>query len=275
VPLTEAWRELHRSHFPDLPLDCGNLRDPGVIYSEDLRDWSDKATTPDQARMERYIDRYDLRDARVLHVGIGNSGFAKRFHARVKEIVGTTIDEPEIRVARSLALPNYRFVVHNKYSSRDKVVEGKFAFILDNNPTSPCCCIRHLADLFEFYLKVLAPDGQIVTDRQGLEWIPAGANARWSFDFDDLAAIGAVTGLLAFRMSRNVYVLSRSAPLAPDLSSRSRHIARHVSMLPGRIMRNGPRKIATLARESIKWALASTVPWALPARHRPDKTRRG
>ena len=275
MPLTEAWRELHRSHFPDLPLDCGNLRDPGVIYSEDLRDWSDKATTPDQARMERYIDRYDLRDARVLHVGIGNSGFAKRFHARVKEIVGTTIDEPEIRVARSLALPNYRFVVHNKYSGRDKVVERKFAFVLDNNPTSPCCCIRHLADLFEFYLKVLAPDGQIVTDRQGLEWIPAGANARWSFDFDDLAAIGAVTGLLAFRMSRNVYVLSRSAPLAPDLSSRSRHIVRHVSMLPGRIIRNGPRKIATLARESIKWALASTVPWALPARHRPDKTRRG
>jgi len=275
VPLTEAWRELHRSHFPDLPLDCGNLRDPGVIYSEDLRDWSDKATTPDQARMERYIDRYDLRDARVLHVGIGNSGFAKRFHARVKEIVGTTIDEPEIRVARSLALPNYRFVVHNKYSGRDKVVERKFAFVLDNNPTSPCCCIRHLADLFEFYLKVLAPGGQIVTDRQGLEWIPAGANARWSFDFDDLAAIGAVTGLLAFRMSRNVYVLSRSAPLAPDLSSRSRHIVRHVSMLPGRIIRNGPRKIARFARKSIKWVLASTVPWALPARHRPDKTYRG
>ena len=275
MPLTEAWRDLHRSRFPELPLDCGNLRDPGVIYSEDLRDWSDKATTPDQARMERYVDRYDLRNARVLHVGIGNSGFAKRFHARAKEIVGTTIDEPEIRVARSLALPNYRFVVHNKYSGQDKVTEGRFAFILDNNPTSPCCCIRHLSDLFEFYQKMLAPDGQIVTDRQGLEWVPADTNARWSFDFDDLAAIGAVAGLLAFRMSRNVYVLSRSTPLAPDLPSRSRHIARHVGMLPGRVIRNGPRKIARLARKSIKWVLASTFPWALPARHRPDKTHRG
>ena len=253
MPLTEAWRELHRSHFPDLPLDCGNLRDPGVIYSEDLRDWSDKATTPDQARMERYIDRYDLRDARVLHVGIGNSGFAKRFHARVKEIVGTTIDEPEIRVARSLALPNYRFVVHNKYSGRDKLVEGTFAFILDNNPTSPCCCIRHLSDLFEFYLKMLAPDGQIVTDRQGLEWVPAGANARWSFDFDDLAAVGAVAGFASFRMNRSVYVLSRSTPPAPDLRSLSRHWLRRAGMLPGRIVRASRRTVARIARKLFKW----------------------
>ena len=274
MTVTKAWRELHRSRFVDLPLDCGNLRDPGVIYSEDLRDWSDKATTPDQARIERYIDRYDLRNAHILHVGIGNSGFAKRFHARVKEIVGTTIDQPEIRVARALDLPNYRFVVHNKYSGRDEMIEGTFDFILDNNPTSPCCCIRHLSDLFEFYLRKLAPRGQIVTDRQGLGWVPDDSNRRWNFDFDDLAAVGAVAGLLAFRMSRNVYVLSRSTPLAPELSSRSRHIVRRIVLLPARIVRAGPRSFARIARKSIKWVLMASVPWALPERYRPDKTHR-
>src|SRR5438309_7963833 len=102
-----AWRELYKLRFSDLPFDCGNANDPGIIYGPDLRDWSTKATTPDQYRIERYIDRFDLRDKRLLHVGIGNSGLAKRFHGRVKEIVGTTIDEPDIRVAQALSYPNY------------------------------------------------------------------------------------------------------------------------------------------------------------------------
>jgi hypothetical protein len=248
MPLTDAWRALHRSRFAELPLDCGNLRDPGVIYSEDLRDWSDKATTPDQARMERYIDRYDLRHARVLHIGIGNSGFARRFHARVKEIVGTTIDEPEIHVARSLALPNYAFVVHNKYSGRDAGIEGTFDFILDNNPTSPCCCVRHLSDLFDLYAKKLAPGGQIVTDHLGLGWVPDGSSPRWSFDFDDLAAAGAAAGLSAFRVSRSVYVLSQSAPKAPDMLSRSKSLLRRAAALPGQVARSGPRGLARHVR---------------------------
>jgi hypothetical protein len=273
VTLTEAWRELQRLRFSDLPLDCGKLRDPGVIYSEDLRDWSDKATTPDQARMELYIDRYDLRAKRILHVGIGNSGFAKRFRGRVKDIVGTTIDEPEMEVARSLALPNYTFILHNKFAGKDDVVEGTFDFILDNNPTSPCCCLRHLSDMFEFYLIKLAPSGQIVTDRLGLGWVPDETNPRWSFDFDDLAAVGAAAGLSAFRMNGNAYVLSRSTPLAPGLVSRSRHIGRRIATVPGRIVKTGPSGLARIARKAIKWVLVSTVPWALPARYRSNSDR--
>jgi hypothetical protein len=271
VTLTEAWRELHRSRFPELPLDCGNLHDPGIIYSEDLRDWSDKATTPDQARMERYVDRYDLRHARVLHVGIGNSGFARRFYGRVKAIVGTTIDEPEREVARSLALPNYTFVLHNKFAGKDDAVEGTFDFIFDNNPTSPCCCLRHLSDMLEFYLKKLASNGQIVTDRLGLGWVPDDTNPRWSFDFDDLAAVGAAAGLSAFRMNRSVYVLARSAPAAPDVRSLSINLLRRTGMLPAQIARNGPRMLERHARKWIKWALASTIPWALPTRSRRDE----
>ena len=248
MPLTEAWRELHRTRFPELPLDCGNRRDPGVIYSEDLRDWSDKATTPDQARMERHIDRYDLRQARILHIGIGNSALAGRFHARVKEIVGTTIDEPEIAVARALALPNYLFVLHNKYSGRDDGIEGTFDFILDNNPTSPCCCIRHLSDLFDLYAKKLTPGGQAVTDQLGLGWVPDDSGPRWSFDFDDLAATGAAAGLSAFRVSRSVYVLSRSAPTAPHFLSWSKSLARHAAKLPRKIVTNGPRVLARHVR---------------------------
>jgi hypothetical protein len=248
MAIAEVWRELHGSRFRALPLDCGNRRDPGVIYSEDLRDWSDKATTPDQARMERYIDRYDLRQARILHIGIGNSGLAQRLHRRIGEIVGTTIDEPEIAVARSLSLPNYSFVLHNKYSGADEVVKGAFDFILDNNPTSPCCCIRHLANLFEFYTAKLADGGQVVTDRLGLGWVPEGSNRRWSFDFDDLAAAAAAAGLAAFQVTRHVYVLSRSSPPVPSLRSRLANVLRRTRMLPGKIVRSGPRALTRRAR---------------------------
>ena len=248
MPLTDAWRELHRTRFAELPLDCGNSLSPGVIYSPELRDWSDKATTSDQARMERYVDRYDLRRARILHIGIGNSGLAKRFHMRVGEIVGTTIDEPEMQVARALSLPNYSFVTHNKYSDRNEAVNGTFDFILDNNPTSPCCCIRHLAVLFEFYAEKLASGGQIVTDRQGLEWVQEANQPRWGFDLDDLRAVGALAGFSVFPMTDSVYVLSRSAPPPPAVRSVWASRLRHAAMVPGKIVRNGPRALARHVR---------------------------
>ena len=272
MPANERWKELHRQLFPELRFDCGNDDDPGIIYSEDLRDWSDKATTPDQRRIERYIDRFDLRDKRILHIGIGNSGLAKRFHRRVKEIVGTTIDQPEIAVAGSLAFPNYAATLHNKYAGRDEGVPGKFDFIIDNNPTSPCCCVRHLAALFDFYAGKLADGGQIVTDRQGLKWVPADSNARWSFNFDDLAEVGALAGFSAFRINHSVYVLSRSAPPAPGFGPVTRYIGRRARALPAQIVRHGPRALVRLARKSVKWLLASTIPWALPARpKKPDR----
>ena len=247
----ESWRELQRTRFAELPLDCGNSLSPGVIYSPELRDWSDKATTSDQARMERYIDRYDLRSARILHVGIGNSGLAKRFHARVGEIVGTTIDEPEMQVARALSLPNYSFVTHNKYSGQNDAVTGAFDFILDNNPASPCCCIRHLAVLFEFYAEKLADGGQIVTDLQGLKWVPQGSPRRWSFDLEDLRAVSAVAGFSVFPMTDCVYVLARSAPPHPSARSIWTNRLRRAAGLPGKIVRNGPR---ALGRHIRNWA---------------------
>jgi hypothetical protein len=252
VTTLDRWRELHEREFAELPFDCGNSTDPGVRYCEDLRDWSDKATTPDQRRIENYIDRFDLRQKRILHIGIGNSGLARRFYRRVREIVGTTIDEPEMKVARSLAAPNYSFVLHNKFSGRHDVVDGLFDFILDNNPTSPCCCVRHLAELFEFYDKKLALGGQIVTDRQGLGWIPDDTNPRWSFDFDDLKSVGATAGFSAYRANRRVYVLSRSAPPSPSLASLSRHLLRRAGRLPGQIARYGTRLLGRALRKLIK-----------------------
>jgi len=271
LAVAKAWRDLHQSRFADLPLDCGVTRDPGVLFSEDLRDWSERATTPDQVRIERYIDRFDLRDKRVLHIGIGNSGLAKRLGRRVGELVGTTIDDPEIRVAQMAGLTNYTFFKHNKYSGDNGVVSGRFDIIIDNNPTSPCCCVRHLGTLFDFYTEKLAPDGMIVTDREGLEWIPDDAPAGWSFDFEDLERVAAAAGLHAFRVTRTVYVMTRVAPLRTALPSLLRHFGRRARSLPGRIASNGPREAARISRKIARTVLVATVPWALPQRFRHNR----
>jgi hypothetical protein len=268
MALAKAWRELHRKRFAELPLDCGNAINPGVIDSEDLRDWSAKGTTPDQGRMERYIDRHDMRQKRILHIGVGNSGLATRLHRRAKEIVGTTIDEPEMELGEALGFPNYQVVMHNKFSGQDEIVPGKFDFILDNNPTSPCCCIRHLAVLFDFYVAKLANGGQLVTDTQGLQWVPEHSNTRWSFDFDDLTAVASTVGLSAFKANQKVYVLSRAPPPNPGLRALARHGLRSAGRFPAKMVRNGNRAIVARVRKSLKWLLLSTVPGALPERYK-------
>jgi hypothetical protein len=82
--------------------------------------------------------------------------------------------------------------------------------------------------------------------------VPKDSNKRWSFDFDDLAAVAGAAGFSAFRMNRSVYVLSRSAPARPDLLSIVRHALRRAGMLPGQIARNGPQQLSRIVRQSIK-----------------------
>jgi hypothetical protein len=92
----------------------------------------------------------------------------------------------------------------------------------------------------------------MITDQLGLGWVPEVSDPRWSFDFDDLAAAGAVAGLSAFRIDRSVYVLSRSLPPVPDLPSRLRHVARRIAMLPRRTASAGRHALTRIAQKSIK-----------------------
>ncbi|MBV9527159.1 hypothetical protein [Sphingomonas sp.] len=252
MPVSEGWHELHRRRFAELPFDCGNDVDPGIVDSPHVRDWSRRKTTDDQQRIESYIDRFDLRDRTLLHVGIGNSGLARRLHKRVKAIVGTTVDDPEIRVAHALGLPNYRAIKHNKYSGSTGIPAETFDFIIDNNPAVPCCCIRHLADLFSLYASRLGSNGQIVTDREGLQWSWPGAHERWSFDFDDIAAIARATGLNAYRVTADIYVLARSAPERPARMPLLRHGLRRFRTLPADLASQFLKRARRAARNMLR-----------------------
>lgn len=237
-----VWGELHARRFASIPEDCGNESTPGIVEHAAFRNWAMRPTTDDQYRIENYIDRYDLRSKRVLHVGIGNSGLAKRFQNRIKAIVGTTVDQSELERAEKLGIPGYTIVIQNKYGSEPELCPGIFDFIVDNNPTSSCCCMKHLRAVFELYSSKLAEHGQMVTDRQGLGWTPPPAHSRFRFDFEDLAAVAKAAGLNVYRIDANIYVLAHKAPLGPGALPLLRHMLRRAAMLPWTLVEL-PRKI--------------------------------
>lgn len=218
-----------------LPLSCGNATDPGIVSASDWRDWTERDTSVDQVRVEAWLDRFPLAGKRILHVGIGNSSLARKFAPRAKEVVGVSIDPPELARARELGLANYRAVERNKYADLGADLAGPFDFIVDNNITSACCCLMHLLALLQAYGERLAPGGQLLTDREGLGWIPhaPGLNPRWRFSADDLAAIGELAGLVTEPIGQHLVVLSHGARAAPTVASRAANQLRRARHLLG------------------------------------------
>jgi hypothetical protein len=219
---------LAAERFRALPRDCDRA-EPGLVDSEPWRDWTRIRTTLDQLRIEDYLDLQDLRGRRILHVGIGNSQLARRFHARAREIVGTSIVAAEVANGRSLGLANYRPVLHNKYGGRAAGIEGRFDFIVDNNPSSFSCCLGHFAAMLDFYAGRLGDEGVLITDRVGLAWTDLpGGSPRWSFSFDDLAAAGGIVGLQASRLDRNLYALANRRLARLPAGARLKLLARDI-----------------------------------------------
>jgi hypothetical protein len=149
-------------------------------------DWSDKQTTPDQLRIEQVLGTLKYLGARVLHVGVGSSGFARRWHDKVGEIVGITIASAEWRRAEELGLPNHRCHVINKYQRDLTNVPGGFDFIIDNNPSYAACCKFHFFTMWCSYRLLLKPGGTVMSDIEGMRWVVPGSDLRWSLDDRDL-----------------------------------------------------------------------------------------
>lgn len=205
--------EIRAARFAELPIRCDNA-EPGIDEVDDWRDWTALETTPDQKRIEEYLRHSKLSGRSVLHVGVGNSSLAERMAGRTGRIVGTTIARNEATHGASLGIRNYDVEMHNKYSGRPLQHAARFDFIVDNNPTTFCCCLHHLMTMMDFYEQSLTQDGQILTDRAGLGWVVStpGANQRWKFSFDDLAFVAGKVNLQAFAMDENVIALARQAP---------------------------------------------------------------
>jgi hypothetical protein len=100
----------------------------------------------------------------------------------------------------------------NKYSLQfSQAFSSDFDFIVDNNPSTFCCCFFHLARMMTAYRRLMRDGGRIVTERVGLGWVVKGGNPRWSFDFDDWSRIAEVLGLSTSDINGEVFTMQHNA----------------------------------------------------------------
>jgi hypothetical protein len=187
---------------------CENLDDPGL--GRDFPGWIGLGTTVDQARIERALEGMQL-DGRtqILHVGVGDSGFAQRFSGRVGRIDGITIWEDEKRLADALPFANYAVHVVNKYSAAfASAIERRYDFVVDNNLASYVCCTHHFHQMLENYLRCLGPGGRVLTDQRGMDYSEA---PPWKLTYEDLVALAPRFPVEVGRVTDTVYELRARA----------------------------------------------------------------
>ena len=196
----------------DLLLRCNRHDGAGVNETPEWADWTDLDTTPDQLRIEEVIGKRLAHGQTLLHVGVGNSRLAERFCASTRLIDGITIQENEVRRARRLGIPNYRVVLANKYDSHlAAMCESRYDWIIDNNPTTFCCCRWHLSTMMANYAAMLRPHGVIVTDKVGLGWTSQPNDRRWGLDVDEWKGLAARFGLTGVHYSSFVIGLNKGS----------------------------------------------------------------
>jgi hypothetical protein len=193
---------------------CGNLDKPGpglddpVAMRRISHDPQTAKTTIDQARIEDVLDTMDLTGKHILHVGVGNSKLACSFASRLNVIDGLTISLAEKAHADALQIDKYTVYLLNKYSSEFVVtIKNKYHFIIDNNLASFACCKFHFYLMLDNYVWALQPDGSILTDQRGMEWV--FEEPRWKLSYMDLVALEKKFPLKVSCITDTVYALQR------------------------------------------------------------------
>lgn len=194
-------------HWQDVSPSC-DREPPGVgHHNPRVMDLSHSATTADQQRIESLLDSIVPNEAKILHVGVGNSSLALRLRERQTTILGLTVNEAEKKHANSQHIEGYSTIIANKYSHDLDAINGPFDFIIDNNPASFCCCVKHFELMLEHYARLLAPGGMMLTDRKGMYW--CYENGAMRLQFADLENIARSYPFVAKRLNDDIFALQR------------------------------------------------------------------
>jgi hypothetical protein len=197
------------TRFDALLLWCGNING-GVDEDPEWRDWTHRETTPDQMRIEDVLATLDVTGATLLHIGIGNSRLAQRFCRSAQFIDGITLQASELRHGVDLGIENYNALIANKYDpDLDSRFHRVYDFIIDNNPSTFCCCRRHLATMLANYTALLKPGGVILTDTVGLGWTSSPNDSRWGLNQGEWYQLGRIFQLVGERYTDTVIGLRK------------------------------------------------------------------
>ena len=134
--------------------------------------WEDKESTEDENEIIKFLkNNFLLKDKKILHIGIGNSNFAKIF-SNINEITGITISKNEINYANNLNLKKYNVFLLDKYSINfeNYFKNYQFDLIVDPNLKSYACCKKSFDFMFKNFSTLLSNNGTIITSRKGMNW---------------------------------------------------------------------------------------------------------
>ncbi|MGO1068195.1 hypothetical protein [Lysobacter sp. CA199] len=188
-------------------IDCGREPDVATHHAADqfaswpLLDYSDCDPTEDQAAINRWLTGADLGGRDVLHVGTGNSSVARLLAGKARRVESVTVAHNEWQHGSRLGLPDYGVHLLNKHSLAfaGRFEPAAFDCILDNNLASFACCQRHLERYFETLVRLLRPDGFVLTHWLGMQWtLDVGVDdvePVWRLDAGKLRAIASAYGL--------------------------------------------------------------------------------
>ena len=167
--------------------NCGTEPGLTVPLLDSTLNWLGNSTA-DQLRIEEVLATQVTPNSRLLHVGIGNSGLAKRFYKRVCQIEGITLGRREEEVAVVANISNYHVHLVNKYSEDLPTrLQPPFNFIIDNNLASYACCVHHFHSMMQNYVSMLLIGGKILSDRIGLRHVANDENWDLTGDLEALA----------------------------------------------------------------------------------------
>lgn len=145
--------------------------------------WENRQTTSDEFEIINILkNSFNLNSKSILHIGIGNSFFAKKFYKN--KIFGITISQKEIDLAKSLGLSNYKVLLCDKYSLnfKEELKNMSFDLIVDTNLKSYSCCEVS----FNFYMENLFDrlniNGTLITSKNGMNWYKK-LKPKLSFNF--------------------------------------------------------------------------------------------
>lgn len=144
--------------------------------------WEERTVTSDELDIIEYIFKSnDMKINSILHIGIGNSYFAKKLD-QYEVITGITISQREIDKAKSLNLSNYDFYLYDKYSIEFNsfLKNKKYDLIVDCNLKSYSCCQETFLYYIENLFKTLNKNAILITSLNGMKWFK---NLKPKFSF--------------------------------------------------------------------------------------------
>lgn len=147
---------------------------PGIesIYSDGP--WVDRKETIDQQNISKFVTSIGTTGKTILHVGIGSSKIADRFHKSAKSIYGITVVPSEVEYAHTLKLQNYNASLLNKNESANLNKLGTFDYIIDNDIAAYACCKSHFKEMFDSYVSMLNENGLLLCGNVSAQYFDSG-----------------------------------------------------------------------------------------------------